>query len=80
MTFLAVLVVVLVVMVPPVLFAASIAAIADAVARPVEHWEAAGISRRRWVRALVASTVPLLGWALVVVYFTRIRPTLAAEE
>ena len=77
MTLLAVLALVVVGLVPPIFLAASIAVIADARAHRMEMWTLARLSRRRWVGALVASMVPVLGWGLVLAYFKTVRPRLA---
>jgi uncharacterized membrane protein YfcA len=54
-------------------------ALADALAKPAERWEAAGRSRRLWT-VLLAVTAPLgAGVVVAVAYFASVRAGLVAE-
>jgi hypothetical protein len=62
------------------LFCLSLAALADASARPGRDWLLAGLSKPRWCALLAASVVPVLGWPLLVLYLRRVRPKLQRFE
>lgn len=62
------------------LFCLSLAALADASARPGQDWFLAGLSKARWCVLLAASVVPVLGWPVPVLYLRRVRPKLQRVE
>lgn len=52
----------------------------DAANHPETQWEAAGLSRRTWVRWQVAGAPFVVGFVASVAYFARTRPRLEAAE
>ena len=63
-----------------VLLALPVWGVLDAMGRPERHWERIGTSKRLWLALLIVGAPLGVGFALAVVYFTRVRPKLSVAE